>query len=123
MRLPISRRGREPDLIFFNEQRNKQYRGIYVVAPIELVVEVLSPESVRRDRAIKLLEYEQDGILEYWLFDPLNRTAEFYRLGADGRYQVAYPVNGIYASRAVPGFELDLAALFSTLDTLPRPSE
>ena len=112
-------RGREPDLVFFRTERNSQLRRWFIESPVDLVVEVISPESVRRDRAVKLLEYEREGILEYWLFDPLTRTPEFYRLGPDGRYQATYPVDGTYTSEAVPAFQLDVAELFATLDRLP----
>jgi Uma2 family endonuclease len=112
-------RGREPDLVFFGTERNSQLRRWFIESPVDLVVEVVSPESVRRERAIKLLEYEREGIHEYWLFDPLTRAPEFYRLGADGRYQIVYPVDGIYTSEAVPGFQLDIAELFAPLDRLP----
>jgi hypothetical protein len=44
------------------------------------------PESRSRDRGEKYYEYEEGGVREYWLIDPVRRKAEFYQLGADGYY-------------------------------------
>jgi len=38
-----------------------------------LVVEIVSPDSVERDWRMKYLEYEQAGINEYWVIDPLEK--------------------------------------------------
>ena len=46
----------------------------------DLVVEIISPESVDRDRDRKFYEYEQGGILEYWLIDPLRRWVDLSQL-------------------------------------------
>jgi len=35
----------------------------------DLVIEVVSPGSVREDRVRKFTEYEQAGVREYWLVD------------------------------------------------------
>jgi Putative restriction endonuclease len=54
-----------------------------------------------------LYEYRAAGIPEYWLIDPDLRQAEFYQLDAAGRYQVvAAGTDGVYRSRALPGFWL-----------------
>jgi Uma2 family endonuclease len=48
----------------------------------DLVIEVVSPGSVREDRVRKFTEYEAAGVREYWLVDPRpnHRTVEcFYR--------------------------------------------
>jgi Uma2 family endonuclease len=50
---------------------------------------VVSPESRVRDRRTKYREYEQAGIREYWLIDPLERTAKVYRLTSEGSYALA----------------------------------
>jgi Uma2 family endonuclease len=73
--------------------------------PADLVVEVVSPESVSRDRGDKFIEYEAAGVEEYWLIDPRRKTAEFYRLDDQGRYQVMLSgETGEYHAAVVPGF-------------------
>ena len=44
----------------------------------DLVVEVLSPSTAQNDRWRKKSAYEQAGVKEYWLVDPLNCIIEVY---------------------------------------------
>ncbi|UOF92242.1 Uma2 family endonuclease [Fodinisporobacter ferrooxydans] len=51
----------------------------------DLVIEVLSPATAKKDRYEKFRLYEQAKIREYWIVDPLNRFVEAYSL-EDGKY-------------------------------------
>ena len=51
----------------------------------DLVGEVLSPSTAKRDRGIKLETYSRFGVKEYWLILPLERMVEVYTL-RDGRF-------------------------------------
>ena len=105
MRLPDRRRGREPDLLFVSSERQRLVEKTYLNGPADLVVEIVSPESVGRDRGEKFVEYEAAGIREYWLIDPDRESAEFYELGADGRYRAAQVEAGdAYHSKVIEGF-------------------
>jgi len=105
MKLPDS--GCEPDLIFVAARHVDRLRNTYLDGPADLAIEVLSPESVSRDRGEKFYEYARGGVPEYWLIDPLRKWAEFYRLGALGLYEPIFSGReGIFHSEAVPGFWL-----------------
>ena len=114
MRLAKRRRGRAPDLLFISRQRAHLIKKNYLDGPADMVVEIISPESVGRDRGEKFVEYEAAGIKEYWLLDPDRETAEFYEPGADGRYRAADAPEGIYRSQVVAGFFLRVAWLWQT---------
>ena len=87
----------------------------YVDGPADLVVEIVSPDSVTRDQRDKLAEYQSAGVPEYWVINPLRKDARFYLLGEDGTYQPgAIDANGIYASQALPGFRLRVSWLWQT---------
>ena len=45
----------------------------------DLVVEVLSPSTVKRDRTHKKDIYGRCGVREYWLVSPADKTIEVYR--------------------------------------------
>ena len=45
----------------------------------EMVIEILSPSTLRHDRLVKLNLYDQAGVLEYWIVDPQNRAVQVFR--------------------------------------------
>lgn len=113
------RNGREPDLIFVATDHLGRFKENRLEGAADLVVEIISPESVDRDRGRKFYEYEQGGILEYWLIDPLRRWVDIYVLEED-RYRPAFSgATGRYDSRALTGFWLDVDWLWQR--PLPTP--
>lgn len=112
-------KGREPDLLFVAQEHLERLKESHLEGPADLVVEIVSPESVGRDRGEKFYEYEQADIPEYWLIDPLREQAEFYQLDAQGRYRMVMPgAEGIYRPAVLPGFWLQVTWLWQT--PLPR---
>jgi Uma2 family endonuclease len=72
-----------PDAVFIsNQQRHEIISGERIVEAPELVIEIVSPgkENARRDREVKRQVYGKNGVKEYWIADPLNRSLEIYRL-------------------------------------------
>ena len=122
MRIEQPRRGREPDVLFVSREHAHFVMPTYLNGPADLAIEIISPDSVVRDRDEKFSEYESAGVKEYWLLDPEQMTAEFYELGGDGRYHLAHIDQGIYYSQVVAGFSLQLSWLWQhplpTLDAL-----
>jgi Uma2 family endonuclease len=80
------RRAVQPDVLFVAKDRLEIIRG-RVMGAADLVAEVVSPESRRRDRLDKRDRYEQHGVREYWLIDPEAPTVEVLHL-KEGRYQL-----------------------------------
>jgi Uma2 family endonuclease len=114
MRLPYRPSGRIPDILFVSNEHLSKVTDTYVDGPADLAIEVVSPDSKRRDREEKLVEYEESGVSEYWWIDDTRREAHFYQRGDDGRYQEVRPDDqGIYRSVAVPGFWLNLEWLWN----------
>jgi Uma2 family endonuclease len=105
--LAALRRGRAPDVFFLLEEHRSRLGKHYIEGPADIIVEVLSPESIHRDRVEKLREYQAAGVPEYWLLDDDTRRAEFRQLGPDGRYQVAFAgETGEYQSAVLPEMRL-----------------
>ena len=122
MRLPNVRRGREPDLLFIAAANLARLEHNFLDGPADLVVEVVSPESVLRDRGEKFAEYELEGVPEYWILEPAARRSDFFTRSADGRYERAHPdASGVYRSAALPGFWLDVNWLWQR--PLPKLAE
>ena len=78
--------GRAPDVTVVLNEHLDRVRLNYLEGPPDIAIEVISPGGGARDRVEKFAEYEAGGVREYWLIDPQTETAEFYVLGADGRY-------------------------------------
>ena len=51
----------------------------------DLVIEILSPSSLRHDRFTKFNLYQRAGVREYWIVDPASKSAQSFVL-EDGRY-------------------------------------
>jgi len=114
----LAQSGRAPDLLFVAKGHLGRLKGTYLDGPADLVVEIVSPESVAHDRGDKFQEYEAAAIPEYWLIDPVREWAEFYRLDARGRYVLAFGgEEGVFHSQVIPGFWLRVEWLWQ--DPLP----
>jgi Uma2 family endonuclease len=113
MKLATRPSGREPDVLFVASEHVGRLKENYLDGPADIAVEIISPESRARDRGDKFYEYEQGGVREYWLIDPLRKQAEFYVLGDDGIYRLAtVGEDGVFRSRVLEGLELKVAWLW-----------
>ena len=97
----------QPDVLYFSAERRGLAEDRIVGIP-DLVVEVLSPGTARRDRDDKLSLYARSGLREYWLVDPAERQIEFLA-NQEGRYVVVLPEGGEYRSPVLPEVQLDIA--------------
>jgi Uma2 family endonuclease len=115
MRLRHRPSGRAPDVMFIATEHMDRLTDTYLDGPADLAVEIVSPDSVVRDRREKLAEYEAAGIREYWIVDDARHEARFYVLDAAGRYQPG-PVSadGIYTSTVLPALRLRVDWLWQT---------
>ena len=92
-----------PDLAFYRAEREDRIHDNHVEGAPDLVVEALSPRTADRDVGVKFAEYEQHGVVEYWVLDPETLAHRFYR--RDGELLVEYAAGAArIESRVVPGF-------------------
>lgn len=105
----------QPDILYVRPGRPSLFAQPPAVrgAP-DLVAEVLSPSNPEHDLLTKYAIYEQAGVPEYWI---LNREAATIRINVlrDGRYVERPLENGLATSEVLPGFEVDVAALFASV--------
>ena len=74
-----------PDAMIVCDRSIIRDTGIYG-AP-DLVVEVLSPSTMKNDRGVKMRHYAAAGVKEYWLVVPELKTVEVY-YGEGGRFEL-----------------------------------
>jgi Uma2 family endonuclease len=106
-----------PDLFFIAKERQpKPGDKIFKGAP-DLIIEVSSPATIRRDQSTKLDAYEQAGVREYWLANPKTRIITIYTLPNQGQ---EYALLGEFTSgetlhsAVLPGLELAVESLFAS---------
>ncbi|MFC5467949.1 Uma2 family endonuclease [Cohnella suwonensis] len=76
----------QPDLIYVSRSNRDIIRDGYIYGAPDLVVEILSSSTGRRDKTIKKDGYEKFGVREYWLVDPVYRLVEQFVL-EEGKYK------------------------------------
>lgn len=108
--------GRAPDMIYVAAASLSRLRVNFLEGAPDVALEVVSPDSRRIDRSEKYYEYEAGGVPEYWLIDPERRVAEFYRLGANDRYELVPIVEGVFRSEVMPGFEVVVEDIWKAAD-------
>jgi Uma2 family endonuclease len=75
----------QPDLVVVLATGRAVMGEKKVTGPPDLVVEILSPGTVKFDRTTKLRRYERAGVPEYWIVDPRACLVEQHVLRS-GRY-------------------------------------
>ncbi len=82
----------QPDVVYLAPDSRCEVGDKRLVGPPDLVVEVFSSGSVRRDKIDKFELYDRYGVREYWMIDPVERYVEVYR--RDGEALVQQGVYG-----------------------------
>ena len=88
----------------------------------DLVVEVVSKASIKKDLHEKFALYEQSGVKEYWLVLPAERSLILFTLDDKEKYQAAKPLTrgDKVVSRVLAGLEIDLDEIFPELVEEPE---
>lgn len=103
----------QPDLLFISTARQPPFGAkIFEGAP-DLIVEVVSPSSIRLDRKTKFDAYEEAGVAEYWIVDTKTRSVEVYTL-ARGEYALhgQYTGDELITSALLPELQIKTSLLF-----------
>ncbi len=118
--LPTSpNRRREPDIMFIRSEHQDRLQHSMVSGAPDIIIEIVSAESVERDYVDKFDEYEAGGVPEYWIIDPTRQRTRFHRLGDGGKYNLIAPdAEGNYQTPLLP----DLRVHVPTLWAAPLPN-
>lgn len=103
----------QPDLLFVAKENAGIVQNWIFGAP-DLVVEIISPSSIRRDRQDKLEQYARFGVKEYWIIDPANHSLEILTLENKHFTVHSMAVDKEAAeSKVLAGLSVEVAQLFS----------
>jgi Uma2 family endonuclease len=82
----------------------------------DLIVEIISPNNSKHDTVTKYNLYEEAGVLEYWIVDPMNRMVLVYIL-ENGKYRGLHPFGEdmIIESHAIKGLKVAVNDVFNKI--------
>jgi Uma2 family endonuclease len=107
-----------PDLVYFTADRfARLVNEKHATAAPDLVVEVLSPGTRRRDKGRKRAVYDREGVREYWIVDPEARSITALRRPRPGAALTdvttwAAASDGVLDSPLFPGLFIPLRDVF-----------
>ena len=104
----------EPDITVVCDQSKIDAKGCQGVP--DLIVEIISPSSVKRDRFEKFNLYETAGVKEYWLVEPEARLVSAFTLLENKKYgrPEIFAEDGTITVNTFPGLTIDLSLIFPT---------
>ncbi|MES1243472.1 MAG: Uma2 family endonuclease [Acidobacteriota bacterium] len=105
----------QPDLLFVSQARARILTEMNVQGAPDLVIEVLSPSTRKRDEGLKLERYEILGVQEYWMVDPTRNAARIFRRMGEclqGGAELTAADGDILTSPLLPGLEIPLGEIF-----------
>ncbi|HEU4689656.1 MAG TPA: Uma2 family endonuclease [Vicinamibacterales bacterium] len=106
----------EPDLLYLsNERAAEALTTLHVRGVPELVIEIGSPGTRKRDETVKRRLYERTGVSEYWVIDPELDVIRVYRREGDGFGRVdelSASASDVLTTSLLPGLEIPLSRVF-----------
>lgn len=110
-----------PDLMFARRERfeaNERIEredGQCLIAPPDLIIEVLSPATARHDHNAKRGYYADFGVRHYWLLDPDANTLQAFTLD-NARYfwDGTWERDDTFTLDAFPGLQLAVSDVFAS---------
>ena len=108
----------QPDLLLVLANQSAIVTKNGIEGTPSLIIEIISPTSVFRDRVVKKQVYEQFGVQEYWIVDAEAGVVEQYvRQGETLNLQMKSST-GELRSAVIPGFVVPVAACFQAGENL-----
>ena len=105
----------QPDICVVCDPSKLDYRGC-IGAP-DLIVEVQSPSTAKRDLDEKFHLYEQAGVGEYWVVFPKEKAVTVFLLQPNGKYNIGTTYEVLNHDKKIPvytlkGLVIDMDELF-----------
>src|SRR5262245_8534070 len=105
----------EPDNLYVSNERSHVLTAPNVQGAPDLVIEIGSPGTGRRDETIKRRLYERSDVLEYWIVGPGIEVVRVHKRSGDtfdGTIELSREADDVLTTSLLPGLELPLARIF-----------
>lgn len=112
---------KQPDLVLLHRSRIGLVTQRGIEGPPDVVAEILSPHSAKRDRSVKRRAYAKYGIPEYWIVDIGNESLEQYVLRGES-YELCEVFSGEEPVRSerIACASFAMAEILAALPDLPN---
>jgi Uma2 family endonuclease len=104
----------EPDLLYVSNERSNVLTAPNVQGAPDLVIEIGSPGTRKRDETIKRNLYGRSGVTEYWFVDPDIDVIRVYRRSGDTfarPIELSREAGDVLSTSLLAGLELPLARI------------
>lgn len=107
----------QPDILFISKDRRHIISELNIKGAPDLVVEIITSETARRDWQEKRELYASHGVKEYWVADPANKVI-WVMLTKNGKMEIhrAYGMGDILSSPTLEGFTVNTDDIFTWSD-------
>ena len=105
----------QPDLLFVSTARASIVTEDNIHGAPDIVVEIISETTRKKDEVTKRKLYERFGVQEYWVVDPELETIKIFRRARQGyahAVELSKEAGDILTTKLLAGFDLALTAIF-----------
>ncbi|MCG6550695.1 MAG: Uma2 family endonuclease [Candidatus Magnetominusculus sp. LBB02] len=102
----------QPDILFIRKDNMAIFQD-WVRGVPDMVCEIVSPGTFKKDTAIKRKIYEKYGVPEYWIVIPDFKAVEILTI-ENGRYEqyCLAEIEGLVTSKAIEGLQVNVRDIF-----------
>lgn len=103
----------QPDIIFIASANKEIIKEEGIMGVPDLLVEIISPSSIKTDRFTKYQLYENKGVAEYWIIDLKNESIEVFENTDKGFKPFSFASEeGKINSKLLEGLEIEIKEIF-----------
>jgi Uma2 family endonuclease len=105
----------QPDIVVICDNKGLKGTGFYGIP--ELIIEISSPSTSRKDKVLKFNKYEKAGVKEYWIVEPEGKFISVFTLQENKRYgrPETYTEKDKVKVSVFPDITIDLTPVFASI--------